>query len=650
VLPIGSSSVPHKVENTSSSSYRFSDSALGLKTLDYNLLRREGVAKGVKQTRHISDANRLTSMVNALSSPPFPHQPFTSKQLSLSFTLLVARLFKTPTPIDVDAFAELTVDYPNQPLRNSLIRMFTIGSSGNIRDLDRPLKIYKNHGSALKAFEVVTANIEQELRQGHRSEIPPEVLELLEYGTANTIGVVSQKGKQRIINDLSYPKGTGESVNDHIDPVEYGTLVLDAMSLIASDMRTVMKNGKTRSYVMGDAKAYYRNVPRQPRDQVHQLLQYDGKTMIDHVESFGDRAAPSRCCIFGDVLCWIMKYKYGIENPTHYVDNWIILSDDESATKDQIAFKACCERIGLPLNEKDHYIGKSPLALGFQINGIAGTISIPTETRLGLAQTIHEILSKGSLSYGELRSIIGKCIWTCAVAPLGFVYAHKALTQIEAMRNEKKSFLVDLKQSRFESLRKVLKWFAELYIQWCGVAVYRETRWENATTFYGCSGDSSPVGGGFTTPTEYSFWIWCTCGCADTKNIMRLELATILIGLSTRMATMFSGNLVIQLCDSLSGVTCFNKGYADDDISSDIIEEARHILIGSQTDNYRLMWTGRENITHADSLTRGSVTEFLSRKEEGRTFCVPHSFMRTVKLLPRSSPGDPYVYGFGSSH
>jgi hypothetical protein len=634
-------------ETISSSSYSFTDSASGLGNLDYNKLRRDGVKKGIRQARDISDTKRITSLVNALSAPPLAHRPFTQKQLNLSFTLLEAELFKTPSPIDIEAFAELTVDYPNQPLRNSLIRLFTVGSSGNIRDLDRPLTFYKNHGSAVKAFEVVTKNIETELNNGHRSVISQEVLDLLQYGTSNPIGVVHQKGKSRIINDLSYPKGTGESVNDHIDNLEYGILVLDTVSLLAADLRRIISEGGERTYVMGDAKAYYRNLPRQPRDQVHQLIHFDGETMIDHVESFGDRGAPSRCCLFGDVFSWILKYKYGIKDPTHYVDNWIILSDKETALVDNIAFKSCCDKIGLPMNKKDEYVGQTPLALGFRINGAAGTISIPVETRLGLARDIHGFLRKGELTFKELRSIVGKCVWACAVAPLGFVYAHKALLQVEAMKNESSSFVVNLGSSRFSNTKSALTWFSELFIQWCGVAVYREIRWENASSFFGCSGDASPVGGAFTTPSNYSFWTWCKCGCADTKNTMRLELATILISLATRMASLFTGKLVIQLSDSSSGVTAFNKGYADDPISSAIIAEARQILIGSQTDNYRLMWTGRENISHADSLTRGGVTEFL-KKVEQRKFCDPHS-TRTVKLLPRAA-GEPYVFGFSSHH
>jgi hypothetical protein len=504
--------------NTTSSSYSFTDSAEGLKNLDYNRLRAVGVEKGIRQARDISDTKKITSLENALSSPALPHLPFTSKQIGASFTLLANNLFKTPTPIDVDAFAELTVDYPNQPLRNSFIRLFTIGSSGNIKALDRPLQFYANHSSALDAFEVVVKNIETELQNGHRSVISQEVLDMLEYGTANPLGVVFQKGKGRLINDLSYPKNTGESVNDHIDNLENGILVLDTISLIAADLREVIASGNERTYVTGDAKAYYRNFPRQPRDQLHQLVSFDSATYIDHVESFGDCLAPLRTCTFGGVFCWILKHKYGIKKPTHYVDNWNLLSTASDALFENIAFKSCCERIGLPMNPKDEYVGQTPLTLGFRVNGAAGTISIPTETRLGLAKDIRAYLDQGRLTFGELRSIIGKCVWACAVAPLGFVYAHRALLQVEAMKNEKRSFEVNLSSKRFSSTRDVLTWFAELFIQWCGVAVYRETVWEKADTYFGCSGDASPIGGGFTTPDNYSFWIWCSCGCADTKN------------------------------------------------------------------------------------------------------------------------------------
>jgi hypothetical protein len=184
-----------------------------------------------------------------------------------------------------------------------------------------------------------------------------------------------------------------------------------------------------------------------------------------------------------------------------------------------------------------------------------------------MLETLDAVLREDKVTLKDLRTIVGKLIWASSVASLGLVYASKALRQIKGMKEERASLIVDLSLPRFKKTRDTLVWFAELLVQWCGIAVYTETAWQYASTVHGCSSDSSPIGGAFTTPDSYSFWVWCTCGCADTTNIMRLELASILIGLSTRMAPLFSGRLVSWLCDSLSGVSCFNKGYAQDEMS-----------------------------------------------------------------------------------
>jgi hypothetical protein len=628
------------------------DSPEGLVNVNYNELFKDNREKGVVTRRDISMNSRITSRENALLAPPLANKPFTEKQLKVSFDLLLAQMYKTPTPIDVGAFTELTVDYPNQPLRDSFIRLLTIGSSGNINDFDRPLVRHSNHGSVMDAYDKVMENIEKNLVNGWRSEISDEVLEALEYGTVNPIGIIHQKSKSRLIDDLSFPKGRGSSVNDHIDNSDYGPIVLDTISTIAADMRRVMNSGGKRSYVAGDATSYYRNFPRHPRDQVHQMMSFDGRTYLNHCECFGDRGAPARCCLFGDILCWILQKKYGIENPLHYVDNFIIPTDECKSERDNMAFKMCCKKIGLPLNSEDEQVGSSPLLLGFRVDGYAGTISIPSETRLLLTSNLDRVLRENEVSLSELRSLVGKLLWASSVATLGYVYASQALRQIDGMKNLKGTYLVDLSNARFKKTRATLTWFAELFIQWCGIGVYRESIWQKASTIHGCSSDSSPLGGAFTTPDSYSFWLWCDCGCAKTTNIMRLELAAILIGLSTRMAPLFSGRLVAWLSDCLSGVSCFNKGYADDEMSSLIIAEARQILTSSQTDNFRLMWTGRKNITFADSLTRGSVSEFLNKSEQDgrkRAFCVPVA-SRSVKLLPRVSERDPYVFGFSSHH
>jgi hypothetical protein len=212
------------------------------------------------------------------------------------------------------------------------------------------------------------------------------------------------------------------------------------------------------------------------------------------------------------------------------------------------------------------------------------------------------------------------------------------------------SHIIQLNEDNQKRARWALNWFAELYVQWCGISVYRDWRWLSASEFFGCSSDASPIGGGFTTKDEYALWKWCTCGCASTDNIMRLELATMLIGLVTRMAVKFSGLLVIWTTDTGSGVSAFNKGYADDDISSDIIAEARQILISSQTDNFRLVHVPRKRVVNADLLTRGDDAEFLAREGNSTRRRITPYTTRTVKRLEKGTKESPAVYGFSSHH
>jgi hypothetical protein len=87
------SPIPHVAFKTPS------DSSSGLLNLDYKALVVENEKKGVIQRRDISVNDRITSMQNALHSPPLPHQPFTDKGIRISFALLSAQLFKTPTQV-----------------------------------------------------------------------------------------------------------------------------------------------------------------------------------------------------------------------------------------------------------------------------------------------------------------------------------------------------------------------------------------------------------------------------------------------------------------------------------------------------------------------------------------------------------------------
>jgi hypothetical protein len=105
------------------------------------------------------------------------------------------------------------------------------------------------------------------------------------------------------------------------------------------------------------------------------------------------------------------------------------------------------------LNDDDEYVGSTLIILGFQVNGAAGTISIPTETRLTLAGYLDTVLKNNTVTLGELRTLVGKLIWTSAIASLGYIYAHKALQQMDAMKNESRKLVVDLSLPRFKETR-----------------------------------------------------------------------------------------------------------------------------------------------------------------------------------------------------
>ena len=126
------------------------------------------------------------------------------------------RKFKlSNSPVDVAILNKLIINYPNQEVKNKLLKGFQFGFSLEY-DGDRKCYTCNNLKSALENKPQVQEIIDKEIQEGRVDgpfNSPP-----MDDFRISPLGLVPKKepGKFRLIHHLSYP--AGDSVNDHIDP------------------------------------------------------------------------------------------------------------------------------------------------------------------------------------------------------------------------------------------------------------------------------------------------------------------------------------------------------------------------------------------------------------------------------------------------
>ncbi|KAJ3191544.1 hypothetical protein HDU67_005823, partial [Dinochytrium kinnereticum] len=165
----------------------------------------------VLPTHHVRPASER--VVDSVVPSEFP---MTTLQQDIAKSLLIHGEFtRIVTSIRVNVFAALTLDFPNQPIRNFLLRGLSRGFALPA-DVSRRWVTYDNHSTSTTltatTAEQLRLNCAQEVALGRRSGpfSSAEVLGLPSFANA-PIGAVPKGGPDpltvRFIHDFSFPRG-----------------------------------------------------------------------------------------------------------------------------------------------------------------------------------------------------------------------------------------------------------------------------------------------------------------------------------------------------------------------------------------------------------------------------------------------------------
>ena len=230
---------------------------------------------------------------------------------------------------------------------------------------------------------------------------------------ANTMLAIEQKGKVRIVMDLSQPDG--ESFNDAVDEDAIEKVHMSTARLFGHAVIDCGRGARMWKYDFTDA---YKNIPAHPSDRRLQGFRWLGKYFVETQQVFGSKAAVAAFDGLGHTLADIAISTSKI--PPHAVhrtlDDVLVVTPAGSHAGPTFAshYKSLCASVGAglaplcALNDKafeDQTVGT---ALGVVFNTTALTWTITSTKRLGLLEAVDHPIAGGKLTLLDMQELMGK--------------------------------------------------------------------------------------------------------------------------------------------------------------------------------------------------------------------------------------------------
>src|SRR5256714_883582 len=219
----------------------------------------------------------------------------------------------------------------------------------------------------------------------------------------------------RMIFDLSCPRGT--SVNDGI-PLQFGTLKYESFS---HAICLITKAGKGCHMLKKDLKSAFRYVPISPYDWLLFIFYWNGSFYGDIYLPFGLRTSSRIYNMFGEAIHWTLKHEFSWI-VSHYVDDFLAVfppGADSLLQSASEAFNTLCGDLGFEAAPEKDELGTKVNHLGFEINSITMTATLPDSKRQRALDEVTHVISSKSVSAVSLERLLGFLNHCCEVVPLG---------------------------------------------------------------------------------------------------------------------------------------------------------------------------------------------------------------------------------------
>jgi len=192
-----------------------------------------------------------------------------------------------------------------------------------------PIRIHHNLTSAEEYPELVTADIETELRNNRLTSYPG-LQDLRDHFGATPLGLTDKAdGSKRRIHYLSFPAESARSINGGI-PEDYGAITY---STVEEAITVVGAFGRGCQLIKRDFESAFRHIPISPLDSPLLGFCWQGRSYSEQFLPFGLRTAPYLFNLFAEMFHWILVKEFTQRKQPiailHYLDDFFLLIPQE---------------------------------------------------------------------------------------------------------------------------------------------------------------------------------------------------------------------------------------------------------------------------------------------------------------------------------
>jgi len=306
-------------------------------------------------------------------------------------------------------------------------------------------KISANQKSVLDSARDVSADIAAEVHAGRKAG--PFAKPPITGFFASPLGAVRKKnGKIRIVHNLSWP--IGASVNSKIEDLHCVLSSFDA----AMDLLVAQGRGAMLSKI--DIASAYKCIPVRPADFALLGLHWEGKFYFDKTLPFG---LSSSCAIwerYATAAEWAALHNTSIRRLCHYIDDFLLVSNKETAASELKQLLDLFSRLGLPVSiEKLEGPLPSLVYLGIQVDSLAMTASLSSDRLKQLQSQAEHWATRSSCTRRELQSWVGLLSFAAKVVRPGRTFTRHAFSLLSATHHLRKSARISLSPGLTSDMR-----------------------------------------------------------------------------------------------------------------------------------------------------------------------------------------------------
>jgi hypothetical protein len=390
------------------------------------------------------------------------------------------------------------------------------------------------------------------------------------YFRTSPIGVVNKDGKDRIVNDHSWPHDDPEifSINSQIDaenfPSDCSTF-LDCLMRVATappgtQVRRLYKVylWSSRSYLLQasvfDVDAAYRRMPIAPEDQHYVAITWNGKIHIDPNFSFGGTSSPGVFSLLANAITFIFRSKK-IEDLIKWVDDFVFFryptsistSGPWSYTYSEKLIWDIAAELGWPWSPSKHFPFKTTFTyIGFTWDLEAKTVHIPDKKKQKFLAKLHNWEVGSTVTALKCESVIGTLNHCCNV----IVGGRSHLPELYRFRAGFKvnSWNIHSRHRITTPISDDISWWrSRLSADWCGMKVACAPTPHASEIFIDAS---TSWGIGFIMDGKWLAWELIPGWKTDDRDIGWAEMVAVELGLRAVIAAGIRSSHIIFRSDN----------------------------------------------------------------------------------------------------